>query len=273
MIRRWTRGALERAGLVAWAYDVRSRALYALDRETRASNARFTAAGAPDGLPLPSPELVYRVAGHYNLEWFYGSGVAHSQLIRRVLVSNSVEIGSLGTLLDFGCGCGRVVRHWADLEHTDVHGTDYNVRLVEWCRGALPFAAFSTNELEPPLTYRDATFDFVYAISVFTHLTEDLQHAWMRELERVLAPGGVLLITTKGTSRLEPLDPDERARFDRGELVVQEGRYPGRNLCAAYHPEAYVRDRLAGGLDVVDFVPAEPQSDQSQDIFVLRRPL
>jgi hypothetical protein len=94
----------------------------------------------------------------------------------------------------------------------------------------------------------------------------------MRELERVLAPGGLVSITTKGRSRLEPLDDEERRRFENGELVVQDARYEGRNLCAAYHPERYVREGLAGALEVVDFVPAVAGSAQTQDLYLLRKP-
>ena len=271
MIKQALRSGLDRTGLVAQAYDVRAHARYATDRTTRRENDEFRAAGAPDGLPLPSPSLVYLVAGHFHVEWYYSSGVAHAALLKELLAANGVRLEDVHSLLDFGCGCGRVIRHWRDEPVESVHGSDYNQRLVQWCRGALPFAEFRTNGFEPPLDYAGGEFDFVYAISVFTHLTESLQHAWMRELERVLAPNGLLAFTTKGRSRLGSLSAAEVERFNRGELVVQEGRYDGRNLCAAYHPEEYVRERLAGRLDVVDARPASG-GDQSQDVFLLRKP-
>jgi SAM-dependent methyltransferase len=262
---------LESLGLVSFAYDVRARLGYLLDREARARNARFAAAGGGDGLPLPPPALVYLVAGHFDLEEYYESGSIHAALLRRVLGDNGVELEGCRSLLDFGCGCGRVARHWQGLPATKVHGCDYNARLVRWCRRSLPFADFRVSRLSPPLPYEAGELELVYAISVFTHLTEALQHAWMRELERVLAPGGFLLITTKGSSRLGPLSEQERASYERGELVVQAGRYAGRNLCAAYHPERFVRERLAAGFEVRDFVPAVEGADHTQDIFLLRK--
>ena len=272
MIRRWLRNGLDQAGLVAKAYDVRARATNAVDRETRRQNAEFQAAGAPDGLPLPPPSLVYLVAGHFNVEWYYSSGASHAALLRKVLETNGFNLREFDSLLDFGCGCGRVIRHWRDEPISRLHGSDYNPRLIEWCRRSLPFAEFETNRRAPPLAYDNDRFDFIYAISVFTHLTEDLQSTWMRELERVLAPGGLVSITTKGRSRLEPLDDEERRRFESGKLVVQDARYEGRNLCAAYHPERYVREELAGALEVVDFVPAVAASAQTQDFYLLRKP-
>jgi SAM-dependent methyltransferase len=270
--REGLKRVLDALGLVAFAYDLRARLGYVVDGSARAQNARFRASGVDDGLPLPPPTLVYSVAGHFSIEEYYESGRLHAELLRRVLADNGFELERFRSLLDFGCGCGRVLRHWRELTRTHVHGCDYNRRLVAWCRRSLPFAEFRVNHLAPPFPYGAGSLDFVYAISVFTHLTEELQHAWMRELERVLAPGGVVVVTTKGRSRLGPLADEERRRFDRGELVVQATRYAGRNLCAAYHPESYVRDRLAVGFNVLDFLPAVKGSSSTQDVLLLQRP-
>ena len=63
-------------------------------------------------------------------------------------------------------------------------GTDYNEDSIRWCQRTLRFAEFVKNDLHPPLRWPDEKFTFVYACSVFTHLEESLQHAWMRELRR-----------------------------------------------------------------------------------------
>jgi hypothetical protein len=39
------------------------------------------------------------------------------------------------------------------------------------------------------MDYANEQFDLIYAISVFTHLTEDLQHSWLNELGRVKRGG------------------------------------------------------------------------------------
>ena len=58
-------------------------------------------------------------------------------------------------------------------------------------RRTFPFVTASVNELAPPLRYEDGQFDLVYAISVFTHLPHDLERAWIDELGRITAPGGL----------------------------------------------------------------------------------
>jgi len=271
-MRMTARRSLERLGVLATVDDARARLGYLRSTELRTKNRSLSAAATRDGYPLPPPELVYAVAGHFDVSAYIESGVDHARFIRERLRAAGVEIEQVGALLDFGCGCGRVLRHWHELSSARVCGSDVNPRLVAWCNDALPFASVTTNRLEPPLRYEDDTFDVVYAISVFTHLTEPLQHRWMRELERVIAPDGVAIITTKGLSRSNVMSDAERERFLAGELVVQAGRYAGRNLCAAFHSERYIRERLAGRLEVVEFVPADGQVF-TQDATVLRKPV
>jgi SAM-dependent methyltransferase len=231
------------------------------------ASARPTRAHAIDGAPLPPRRLMVRVAGTADGDWFLRSGRAAYDAI-----AAHVPVSDADAVLDFGCGCGRVLRYWS--EHPGaVSGSDRDSDAIEWCRGNLPFARVDRNDLAPPLAYADESFDLVYALSVFTHLTGDLQGAWRDELRRVLRPGGRLLLTTHGASYLSRLEPDERSRFGRGELVVRWGELPGSNLCSAYHPEAYVRGFMAKGLELVELEPEGALGNPTQDLVVLRRPL
>ena len=56
-------------------------ARYRIDRNTRSRNARFIGNPAPDGLPMPSPELVYLVTGQFDVEAFYHNGVLGAECI------------------------------------------------------------------------------------------------------------------------------------------------------------------------------------------------
>jgi len=182
-----------------------------------------------------------RVAGTADADWFLRSGRAGYEAI-----AAHVRLEEIESVLDFGCGCGRVTRWWRDFPGS-LAGSDLDPQAVVWCRRNLPFARFEVNGLEPPLVFEDGSFDLVYALSVFTHLTADLQLAWRDELRRVLRPTGVLLMTTHGRSYLPRLAGGERARFERGELVIRWGDLPGTNLCSAYHPERYLLETFAAG--------------------------
>jgi SAM-dependent methyltransferase len=142
---------------------------------------------------------------------------------------------------------------------------------VEWCRANLPFARFELNALAPPLPFADAEFELTYALSVFTHLPVELQESWMTELARVTRPGGLLLLSTHGGAYAGRLSADERARFDRGEVVVRWGDAAGTNLCTAYHPPAWVRERLARAFEPLEFAAEGAKGNPRQDLFVFRK--
>lgn len=225
------------------------------------------------GPPIPPGELIHLVAGHSNPAWFLRGGQTASEAIRDTLARGGVEMTQLGSVLDFGCGVGRILRHLKGMKGPRFYGTDYNPRLIEWCKRNLRAAEFGTNTLDGPLAYAPESFDLAYAFSVFTHLTEPLQFHWMGELARVLKPGGFLYFTAHGARYLDKLNPAERERFSAGRLVVKESELVGTNTCAAYHPESYVRRTLAGAFEVVGFVPEGARGDSMHDVYLLRKPL
>ena len=232
-----------------------------------------TAAARPPTVSLlPPASLIYLVAGSPDISWFLEGGRLAYRSMADALAGQGIRIESLRSVLDFGCGCGRVTRYWYSHRNTRVSGTDFNPAPIGWCRRHLPFARFTGNAPIPPLAFPGEEFDFIYALSVFTHLPEERQAAWMKELSRVLRPGGVLLLTTHGESYRDALSPREREEFSAGRLVVRYTEAAGTNLCSVYHPPAYVREKLAGELECVDFIPEGAKGNPHQDIFLLRKP-
>jgi SAM-dependent methyltransferase len=206
-----------------------------------------------------------RVAGTADAEWFLRSGRAAFDAI-----TAHVPLAGHESVLDFGCGCGRVTRYWATFDGS-VAGSDVNRKAIDWCRENLGFASFVHNGLAPGLDSDDSAFDLVYALSVFTHLTAELQLAWRDELRRVLRPGGHLLLSTHGRSYLPRLDTGEREQFERGELVVRWADIPGTNLCSAYHPERHLRETFAQGFTFLALEPEGARGNPTQDLVLLQK--
>jgi SAM-dependent methyltransferase len=141
---------------------------------------------------------------------------------------------------------------------------------IAWCCRNLPFAEFRVNGLRPPLPYAVEQFALVYALSVFTHLPEELQRPWFEELARVLVPGGHLLVSVHGDSYLPDLSEDEQRLFRAGDLVVREGP-PGSNSCGAYHPRSYLNRVLAHRLSLLEVEPEGARGNPPQDLVILRK--
>lgn len=258
-------------GIYRMTHSVYHRIRYGLDFRLRGKNRDWIQKGAPDGLPVPPPHLVHLVAGHFDVAAFYHNGNLGADCIRGVLEKNGIDMRRLSAILDFGCGCGRILRFWHDLKGPRIHGSDYNRDLVRWCQGHLPFAQFKNNKPFPPLAYEDEAFGLIYAISVFTHLAGEWQIPWMKELHRVCQPGGFVLITVHGENHVARLPDEEREKFQSGKLAVIRKKHTGTNICGAYHPESYVRNVLAEGFSVIDFLPLGAK-DANQDMYLLQRP-
>jgi SAM-dependent methyltransferase len=227
--------------------------------------------GASEPLPVPPARLRIRVAGTADLGWFLEGGRLAEETLRESLARAGSGLEEMASILDFGCGCGRVTRRLAGLPG-EVRGSDFDGTAVEWCRRNLPFATFTHNALEPPLPYPDGDHDLIYAFSVLTHLPVPVQHAWVDELVRVLRTGGLLLLSTHGERYFERLTPAEQDVFRRGEVVVRFEQVAGTNLCTAFHPPAYVREWLGADLDLVAEIPEGAKGNPHQDVFLFRKP-
>ena len=146
-------------------------------------------AGSDDPLPLPPLELSVRI-GSPTLEGFEVIGSGVKAAIRRCLPSDFDFRGS--RCLDFGCGIGRVIRHFADEARSaefwdcDIDGTS-----VRWAVENMtpPFRFYQMSQ-SPSLPFEDSSFDLIYAVGVFSQIYDDW-HQWAVELRRVLKPGPV----------------------------------------------------------------------------------
>jgi hypothetical protein len=109
-------------------------------------------------LPLPPESLIrragYTPGGDLTAEYLAG-GVANQQLVLSLLPDDWSIDGR--RILDFGCGAGKVLRHFAqDAERSELWGCDIDEASVAWIEQHMcpPFRVFRNGE-EPPLAIAD----------------------------------------------------------------------------------------------------------------------
>jgi SAM-dependent methyltransferase len=224
---------------------------------------------ASGGVALPTPALRLSAAGTTDVDWFLRSGRAGAEVVQdltHLLPSRDRPV----SILDFGCGCGRVLRHLGSLEAAQLFGVDWNPRAIRWCHRNLPGAEFAQGGLAPPLPFGDR-FDIVYAFSVFTHLPAELQVAWLREISERLHPEGLLALSTHGDAFATNLVGEEVELYRAGQLVVREPTVAGTNVCASYHPPGSLAKLLPPGLEIVRHEPGGARGNPPQDLWVLRK--
>jgi len=258
-------------GLVPLINRIMRSCHYLLHVQDQRINTHLRKREGIDGLPLPPLNLIYLTSAYYDLKKYCTGGLADSRDIEDLIKKNGHDISKFSAILDFGCGCGRVIRYWKSLNRTKIYGVDINQQCISWCSKYLDFATFKKNKMMPPLDFTDGMFDCIYAISVFTHLDEDVQLYWMREFKRLLKKNGVLILTLRTSlGDLHPISPEEEKQFLAGNILTQYRKYMGTNFCNVFHPLIYIQKKLSKGFTILDIKQSSTEGFR-QDIILLKK--
>jgi SAM-dependent methyltransferase len=232
---------------------------------------------APTDPPVPGPDRMIRVGGHDQGDEFLKVGMQVFGALRTTLqAATKTDFRDYPRILDWGCGCGRLSRYFADLQVT-VTGADVDADNVRWCSENLTFGRFETIPLHPPTPFADSSFDLAFGTSVLTHLTESVQFEWLAELKRVVRPGGILLLSFLGDAgvRFFRLSAEQIRRRDRVGILdltknkVLDGYLPEEDYYRdVFHTAEYVRREWGKYFEVVAH---DPGALVVQDLVVLRR--
>ncbi len=239
-------------------------------RRSRQENKAFVA--EHPGFALPPADLAYDAYSHTSWPLYFNSGKEQARYFA-ALAARYADQPEL-KLCEWGCGPARILRHlrqFLPARSVELHGFDYNPRTIAWCCENIPDGRFRLNGLAPPLACAADTFDFLYCVSVFTHLSREMHFRWIAELSRVVKRNGTIVLTTHGGSTCGKLLGDERRDYDRGELVVRGGITEGKRCFVTYHPASFVRDQLLRELRVIaHFEGPLLQKGFCQDVWVVR---
>jgi SAM-dependent methyltransferase len=223
---------------------------------------------------LPTAFLAFDAYSAPDWSFYKKSGEGTASFLVNDIISKYLDTQLTLSVYEWGCGPARVIRHLpANLNNkASVFGSDYNKETIEWCTKSINNVSFSWNSLNPPLSYEDNKFDFIYSISVFTHLSESTGLNWAKELYRVLKPNGVLLITTSGDNAYETelLDNEKKEYKDHG--VVVRGEYEeGKKMYLTRHNPSYVKEKLLKNFEFIKHAPAGFPFIE-QDYWLVRKP-
>jgi SAM-dependent methyltransferase len=290
---------------LAWAYGARpsgftlkialeGKAPVRLDLVGRIANAPparlscFVPSHADCRLPQPPEHLARRVSKLHGPAYRAQGLKMFTDLIDQMA---RLRIPTTGRLLDWGCGCGRVASYFlARLPEARLVGCDIDGEAIEWCRRNLR-GDFMLVDPVPPTPLADAAVDLIIACSVLTHLGAADQDRWLREMRRILAPGGSFLASTNadfvfqlvrhkrlgGRMRLawqrlagsgrapRELSGIKDAKLDR----ALDGIAPSRYYRAVFQSRAHTIEVCSKYFKVLDYV--ERGLNGHQDLIILRR--
>jgi SAM-dependent methyltransferase len=233
--------------------------------------------------PFPPPYLRFRVTGSYSLEHFHNTGLASRHAFANALKKVGKSFEDFNSILDFGCGCGRIMRWMKDVsQYSQLHGIDTDKPAVRWCQNQLKFAHFSINNPLPPTEFQNNKFDLIFSNSVLTHLDNNYQDQWLEELNRIAKPGAYILVTVNGehawkqfydTAPSNPAMKNYRDAFLRdGYLYVSNDNWSGifpDFYHSMFHSYEYVHQHWTKFLDIKAYLPKEML--EYQDIVVMQK--
>ncbi|MDB6064997.1 MAG: Methyltransferase type 11 [Pedosphaera sp.] len=204
---------------------------------------------------IPPKHLQVRVAGGYRAA-FFELGKSMFQDLEGLLQNHGLSMFQFNRMLDFGCGCGRFLIPMSHrMDPKKLSGTDIDAEAIQWLRANYPiFDDLDVNDCAPPTKYPDGTFDFVFSVSIFTHLPEEMQHAWLKELARIMAPGGYGIFTTHGEKHYPHLSAPARGQLlEKGFYYHVGGKTEGLPdfYQTSFHTHDYIRREWGRYFEIV----------------------
>ena len=183
--------------------------------------------------PFPPTILQRRIEGHKdNVMEHIIRGRVSMRDIRVMLKEAGRELNTFKHILDFGCGCGKVLR-WLPrvAPYANFYGTDIDEEMIDWCKNHIPIAEYATNKPSPPLSYADNTFNLILAISVFPQMDSDEQRKWLAEFKRIAKPDALILLSTRGEPSSKNLSQYERKLLKQDGILTKMPSVYGAPSC------------------------------------------
>lgn len=156
---------------------------------------------------------------------------------RHLLDRFSAQVRGHGEVCDMGCGPGQVARYLRDLD-TAVFGLDLSSKMLEEARQLSPDIQFREGNMMA-LDLPDESLAGITAFYAIVNIPKGSLPSVFREMERVLQPGGLLLLA-----------------FYIGDEVLHEEEVWGRTISMDFFlfPSSEIRQHLEAARFVVEEV-------------------
>lgn len=233
---------------------------------------------------LPDHRNMRRVVGSkVNAQMFLISGFTTFLQIDRIVAQYfSKRITQFNAVVDWGVGCGRVIRHFFEsapklglpFVNQELHGFDIDRVNIDWCNENLPNGSYQLVDMSGGFNVGDDTVDLLYGISVMTHLSESDQLRWLSEIRRIVRPGGCVILSIHAEACYY-------SNYDQVSLYFVEklgifdslvdptlGKDTSTNYRVTFHSRDYIKDVWGRYFTILDVIPGA--QGVNQDFVIMK---
>lgn len=143
----------------------------------------------------------------------------HQRLLRPYILAPQFVKGDL---LEVGCGEGRGIDYLLPSVNSYT-AIDKIAPVIERLQKKYPQGKFISGNIPPLSDFKDNSFDSIVSFQVIEHIQDD--HLFLKEINRVLKPGGIALITTPNRPLSLSRNPWHIREYTAAELTQLATRY------------------------------------------------
>jgi len=235
-IKNW----LEKSGQIKFVHQLQ---LYFSEIRNKKANRTFTKK-YPDFL-IPPNSILFETGNVQYSSYFQSGREAAAEIHALCLLFGRRPVE---TILDWGCGTGRVTRHLGNyFPEAGITGIDANPACIDWLQDNIPHIDWQLGSYQLVNKISSNSFDLIIALSVLTHLPASEQANWLNKLYSLLQPQGLVLLSTHGKAYLHQLTHQQKKQLSEQGIITLGADKKGSRQMRTYH--TYAGMKLLFGRD------------------------
>lgn len=213
----------------------------------------------------------YRAASLYYLR-----GESNVSELENLLVDLGSPLHESDSVLEFACGYGRLTRHFVRrISPSKLMVSDIDQTAVDFVRESFGVGGFYSSR-EPEKLVHDRRYDLIIVVSLFSHLPMESWPGWLRRLEEMLKPWGLLVFSTlPWDTGGAPVPDEQKGAFELGFLYSERnetrGRLGGRDYGTAFVTRDFVTRAVSENVAARLMKHSPRALNGVQDVYVVQR--